>query len=668
MSGLLIDLGVRMLIVVRSFGVWVFVVALLCTDYPVFGQGIDVKSLPEDVLNCDECRRRLGLPPLTDPNRKPSSHGADPTIVPSTNATHNENILSTRVLPGPNSTTPSTTPATESSSKVVPHNSNKPVLPNTLPKIEHANGPKPSLSAGNNNPAIEKKREPAPSPGPSISKPTLPAPPSSPTVADAKPEIQTNPSLTKVQASETTTTKTESASASASAMTTAMATVLVEPKQPIDSKPNRDLKKEPELPSVQPAGKQKFSQEGVKDKPQTAPEQSLTAKSHASIAKTPASESGAKNTNANKGYERSKVENRIPPALTGEVNASEASDVATANVPSAAIKPNHKEDDGIAIAVPTSSAAEASKTVPQTLPTSDANKPSNASENHPTTSQIVSMDPTSVIPSSLDNLIVDGVLTSPTAQKIQIDLLRRQLNERDNLLNEFSRTQKSLEERIDSIVRSNEQLSQKENLRANELDRVQRESEKNVQERDLQIANLRAELAGARAETKSQLTMLSKQLTETQQSKSAEIAKLSDELLAAKKARINDINLAKVQQSGKHRNDLVQAEKVIEEQRKMIQDLQTALKKLGSQLEKLDNADKVEKIAIPIFPADESRSTSEIKVANNKDSKVNESKPQNSSESSSKSASDSEGESKTESLAKPADPLKSESNPKRRSF
>ncbi len=702
-SGLLFDLGISMLNVVRSFGLWVFAAVLICAEFPLYGQWIDIKSLPEDVLNCDECRRRLGLPPLTDLNRKPSSHGTDSTIVPSTNATFNEIILSTRVLPGPSSTTTTALPS-ESPSQSNPHSSNKPVLPSPLPKIDISNVPAPTPTVGKTNPDIDKK-EPTPSklpasssnsptwaskpPAPpvaaetaeqvttkkideaqpavdatSTSQSTLPTPAVNQQVANAKPEIQANSSLPKVEETAAVPAKSESASSSM--------TVYVEPKQAIDPKAENELKKSLESSSVQPVEKGKSPQDLTIEKRETAPQPKPSEKPQDSIAKTlPKSENAKKSSSKNdrqKDDESKVVENRLPPALTGELGASELSNVASAKALSVENKPSSLEDEEIAIAVPTSGNTDSPKIMSNAASASDINEPSREIKNSPATSQTVSVDQTSVAPISPDSLIVDGVLTSPTAQKIQIDILKKQLDERDNLLNEFSRMQKSLEERIDSIVRSNEQLSQKESLRAKELERLHRESEKNIQERDLHIANLRAELAGARADTKNQLTMLAKQLTEAQHSKSAEILKLSDELLAARKARLEQISSAKGQQTTEQHNELVEAEKVVEEQRKVIQDLQTALKKLGNQLEKLDEASEVEKIVMPSFPTVGARSNSNTMATKGKAANASESKPANSSGSSSKTSSDLGRESKTQSLTQPTNPPSSESNPKRRSF
>ncbi len=707
-SGLLFDLGISMLKVVRSFGMWVFAAALFCAEFPVYGQWIDIKSLPEDVLNCDECRRRLGLPPLTDSNRKPSSHGTDSTIVPSTNTTFNEIILSTRVLPGPASTASTALPS-ESSPKSLPHSSNKPTLPSSLPSSDSSTAPANIPAIGKTHPDIEKKEltppqlsansspssalpsstlpsQPAALPAavetaeqvttekvakaqpavgaPSTSQSTLPPPAINQQAANAKPETQANSSAPKVEESAAVPAKSESASSSM--------TVYVEPKQPINPKPESELKKPLDSSSVEPVEKGKSPQDLTVEKQATAPQPKLSEKSRDSIAKTvPKSENTEKSTTKNdrkSDDERKVVENRLPPALTGELGASELSNMASAKASSVENKPQSLEDEGIAIAVPTSDTAVSPKMEPNAPSASDINEPSAKVKNSPATSQSVSVDQTSIAPISPDSLIVDGVLTSPTAQKIQIDILKKQLDERDNLLNEFSRMQKSLEERIDSIVRSNEQLSQKENLRAKELERVHRESEKNIQERDLQIANLRAELAGARADAKNQLTVLAKQLTEAQQSKSAEIVKLSDELLAARKARLDQISSAKGQQTTEQHDELVEAEKVVEEQRKVIQDLQTALKKLGNQLEKLDEASDDEKMVSPSFPAVGSRSNSNTMATKGKASNLSESKAENSSGSSSKASSNLGRESKTQSLAQPTNPPSSESIPKRRSF
>jgi hypothetical protein len=657
----------------RSLASWVFVVALLGTECSVFGQWIDIKSLPEDVLNCDECRRRLGLPPLNDPNRPPSSHGVSSTTLPSSNTTFNEIILSSRVLSG---STTTNQPASQSSQPLpnVPHGSNKLVLPSILPKIDFPKElPPPTTPLVEKNETIEATVVGGETPEQAIvakdltapgvisesnAKPTPPAHLANPQIAEVKPELKANLDLPLATISEVVPPKTESDSVTA--------TIRVEPSEPVVSNENLELKMEDAFPVVSSAEKESLSPETDKPKLEKAPEPALSVQPQDSAADKSVQSDEAEN-------DKSILMNRLPPALTGEFVESEPATAIVEKAPSLDVKTNKGEDEDIAVAVPTNVVPEIPMAQTSSAPTFDPKSESDARKNSLPPPQTALADQASITSSiSRESLIVDGILTSPTAQKIQIDLLKSQLTERDALLNEFSRMQKMLEDRMDVIVRSNDQLAQKDSVRVKELDRLQRESEKAVQERELQIANLQAELAGARADAKNQLTMLAKQVMEAQQSKTSEIIKLSDQLLAARKVRTEDIDTAKTQLTAEQQNELAEAEKVVEEQRKAIQDLQSALKRLGSQLSRLDQIAEASNENDPDDQATDPQASAKMNVSNNTGKKPtklgSDFKKPEASETANKTKSSLRIESRAQLPTPPNSSRKSENDPKRRSF
>ncbi len=669
-----IDSGNNMFHNIRPLQAWIFVAVLLSFDGTVFGQWIDIKNLPEDVLNCDECRRRLGLPPITDPNRKPSSHEPASTALPTTNTTFKEIILSSRVLPSPDAATGQTNLQPAQPVVAAPQGSAKPSLTTILPKIQlpkelpppiEAAPPmseQPKLSVASlevlatlqESSAAEGIAPPTKNTEPVV-KTELPKPASDTQVIQAKSELTVNVGLPKPELSESEPPKATSGSS--------INTDVVETSQSNHSVQSPEMTKDSAIPIAELVEKAKPETVNGTPKAQLDQQAVLSNENNESDATKPAKLDPKAN-------EISIIENRLPPALTGEVNQEEtiALIVEQEERPTNQSNKEVADDETIAVAVPTVKASDMPATAPNSPSIAIPSKQSSGIKVNADSVKTGSKElSAAAAPISPESLIVDGVLTSPTAQKIQIDLLKSQLAERDSLLNEFSRMQKTIEERMDLIVRSNDQLSQKDSARIKELHQLQRESEKAVQERELQIANLQSELAGARADTKNQLTMLAKQVMEAQQSKTSEVIKLSDQLLAARKARTDDIDSAKVQFTTEQQNELVEAEKVVDEQRKVIQDLQTALKRLGSQLARLDDNAGESKASVldeEVTQKSESKANLATKDSKSKSKPNSDSEPQ--------TASQSTANPRPESRAKLPTPVnsspKSESTSKRRSF
>ncbi|MDZ4847778.1 MAG: hypothetical protein SGI77_00655 [Pirellulaceae bacterium] len=187
-------------------------------------------------------------------------------------------------------------------------------------------------------------------------------------------------------------------------------------------------------------------------------------------------------------------------------------------------------------------------------------------------------------------MMVDGVLTSPMSQKIEIEILKKQLQERDSLIKSISSTQSDVVGRIDQLVRMNEGLSKKDADRQIEFDRLQKMTEKDSHERDLELSNLRSELANARAESRNQLSVLSDQLAEAQRSKADEVSKLSNELIESKKARIDALASLRQELAAEKKAELDDSNRAIEEQNRSIETLQTSLTEMQLNIEKAEKA------------------------------------------------------------------------------
>jgi len=194
-------------------------------------------------------------------------------------------------------------------------------------------------------------------------------------------------------------------------------------------------------------------------------------------------------------------------------------------------------------------------------------------------------------PSPSDSMIMEGVLISPATQKIEIEILKKQLQERDNHLKKFSAMQSDVEQRIDQLVRMNEELAKKDATRKIETERIQKTSEQTLQARELELSNLKAELSSVRAETREQAKRLSDQMTETDSSKSKEIAKLSTELINAKQARVDAMANLRIELAASQKNAMSETSKAIAEQLKTIETQRANIRELETQLA---NAEKIQ--------------------------------------------------------------------------
>ncbi len=103
--------------------------------------------------------------------------------------------------------------------------------------------------------------------------------------------------------------------------------------------------------------------------------------------------------------------------------------------------------------------------------------------------------PSKAISQIPDTMRLDGVLVSPAQQKIEIEILKRQLEDRDAHLKKFNEMQANVEERMDQLVRLNEELAKKkEATQRTELERQRAQFAAATQEHELAVSNLRAEL------------------------------------------------------------------------------------------------------------------------------------------------------------------------------
>ncbi len=270
-------------------------------------------------------------------------------------------------------------------------------------------------------------------------------------------------------------------------------------------------------------------------------------------------------------------------------------------------------------------------------------------------------------PSPSDLMLVEGVLTSPATQKIEIEILKKQLQERDNHLKKLSAMQSDVEQRIDQLVKMNEELAKKDAGRQIEMERLQKTSDQTIQARDLELSNLKAELSSVRAEAREQAKRLSDQLADTDNAKSIEIAKLSNELIESKKARVDAMTNLRAELASSQKNAMSETGKAITEQLKTIETQRANIRELETQLAKAekvqqDDAARLDKLRKELAAANAERTKgiSETAIQSNQDKKRDPSKNPSASDT---AKADTKSKSKAKAAEPATDPAKSNATP-----
>ena len=231
-----------------------------------------------------------------------------------------------------------------------------------------------------------------------------------------------------------------------------------------------------------------------------------------------------------------------------------------------------------------------------------------------TTKPLITNKPATVAKptSNPETLRVEGVLLSPATQRIEIEILKKQLLERDLHLKQFGEMHSKVEERIDELVRLNEDLAKKDASRRIEIDRMQQSSQQILQKSDLALSDLKAELSSARAEAREQTVRLSNELAEAESSKTKEVTKLSNELMEAKQSRLEALANLRKELASTQKNALTETSGSIAEQLKTIEAQRLSIREMESKLAKAEvaqreDADRIEKFRKELTEANSSR-------------------------------------------------------------
>lgn len=214
-------------------------------------------------------------------------------------------------------------------------------------------------------------------------------------------------------------------------------------------------------------------------------------------------------------------------------------------IPSAVAKLPKQTSPSEAIAIPipipepTADTATNVKADPKTEPTGDTSKLLAES--------VPSKSATTIAPDA-NALVVDGVLRSPALQQIQIDFLKKQLVERDELIRQLNSMPPIFQQQIDELARANDQLRKREQELARETQQVKIEAQQASQKYEVKMVELKADLLAAQQQLRQQelsfqekmshadtahfteLVKLRKELSEIQNDKAATIARLRQEM------------------------------------------------------------------------------------------------------------------------------------------
>ncbi len=223
-----------------------------------------------------------------------------------------------------------------------------------------------------------------------------------------------------------------------------------------------------------------------------------------------------------------------PPTLENPQDIVKPS--AGANTPN---EPTPSEAIPIPTAEPTADATKDVKADPKTVPTSDTTK--FLAESNPSKSA-------STIAPDTKALVVDGILRSPALQQIQIDFLKKQLVERDYLIRQLNSMPPIFQQQIDELARANDQLRKSEQELAREAQQVKIKAQQAAQQHEVKLVELKADLLAAQQQLRQQelsfqekmssadtihfneLVKLRKELSEIQNDKAATASRVRQEI------------------------------------------------------------------------------------------------------------------------------------------
>jgi len=189
--------------------------------------------------------------------------------------------------------------------------------------------------------------------------------------------------------------------------------------------------------------------------------------------------------------------------------------------------------------------------------------------------------------SDAKSLVVDGVLRSPALQQIQIDFLKKQLTERDDLIRNINGMQVQYQQQMDSLARANEQLMKREQEMAREVQQTKVESQKVSQKQEVEVLSIRNELASVRQQAREQAMLLNDKLGEVNNAKVEEIVQLREELNAVRQSKLESVASIRADMTSTAELTARQDTQRIVDQQLMIETQIKSIAKLENQVESI---------------------------------------------------------------------------------
>jgi hypothetical protein len=562
------------------------------------------EHLGEDILRCNECRRRLGLPPLALPDNQSKQE-----VVPSTNHKltepsagihHGSSVsgsstpsrVTAKVQLAPQAFTPPPVGLSglpiearqqllqglslpegatilsakfiDPPAKPVEGNDKKPESQTTPPVINAANSEEPATSV----PQVPKIAVPSPAP---LNKQTIPEPVV--TEAKADPSKRTEPARTDNN-SQAEDKSLDLPNQMKSAVGPLKSTIKIigdsEDAKPEEKKSNQPVPDQPNL-----------------DQPK--PDQSdLDAKSQSEKSKAP-------NTVIASPRESKSPSDAI--VTTNDSNESIASPPMLENPTPENPKLESQVDSGMLSSdAKTTTASTPAEAVATPIPMAEPTTLSSPEVGAERINSITTSTPESRVDSNplksattlapdAKALVVDGVLRSPALQQIQIDFLKKQLAERDELIRQLNSMPPIFQQQIDELARVNDQLRKREQERIQEAQQIRIEAQQASQKHEVKMVELKADLLATQQQLQKQELLFQERMSDAETAHFTELVKLRKELTEIQNDKASTIARLRQELDALVDSKSKQATRQIAEQQTIIEAHLKSIEKLERQLE-----------------------------------------------------------------------------------
>jgi hypothetical protein len=182
-------------------------------------------------------------------------------------------------------------------------------------------------------------------------------------------------------------------------------------------------------------------------------------------------------------------------------------------------------------------------------------------------------------------LVVDGVLRSPALQQIQIDFLKKQLAERDDLIRQINSMQPKFQQQIDDLSQVNDQLRKREQELANVNQQFKVKTQQELQRQELRVAELKAEILELQQNSKEQEISSNERLADAERARFSEVVKFRKELAEVQNDKVSALVKLRKEIDAIADTQSMQASREVAEQKKMLDAQSKTIENLVRQLD-----------------------------------------------------------------------------------